>query len=152
MENMHDFNDDNGLVPAHRHINPDNSEGGWIKDGVARIAAGVFIHATVEIRLTVVIGYRASIGDGASIGSRASIGDGDLWITFCNVGSRRAVLTAVKRKEDGEMEITTGCFQRKSVVEFKAAVKERHGGNVYELEYKAVITCILAYFKAHAND
>lgn len=26
----HDFNDGNGPVPAHRHKNPDGTEGGWV--------------------------------------------------------------------------------------------------------------------------
>ena len=35
-----DFTDGLGPVPAHRHINPDGSEGGWVADaaGVSRLA------------------------------------------------------------------------------------------------------------------
>jgi len=29
-----DFNDGKGPVPAHRHKNPDGSEGGWVADSV----------------------------------------------------------------------------------------------------------------------
>jgi len=33
-EILHDFNDGNGKVKAHRHINPDKSIGGWVSDTV----------------------------------------------------------------------------------------------------------------------
>ena len=30
--NTFDFQDGNGPVPAHRHINPDGTTGGWVAD------------------------------------------------------------------------------------------------------------------------
>jgi hypothetical protein len=37
-----DFGDSNGMVPAHRHINPDGSIGGWVAD-TAFVDSSVYI-------------------------------------------------------------------------------------------------------------
>ena len=38
----YDFADGKGSVPAHRHINPDGSVGGWVAD-TATVADTVYI-------------------------------------------------------------------------------------------------------------
>src|SRR3989344_6028702 len=40
--NTYDFRDGNGPVPAHQHVNPDGSVGGWIAD-TAQVAATAYI-------------------------------------------------------------------------------------------------------------
>ena len=43
-----DFDDGRGAVPAHQHINPDGSIGGWVADNVEFSAdAKVIINAKV---------------------------------------------------------------------------------------------------------
>jgi len=40
----HDFKDGKGPVPAHRHINPDGTVGGWVADTyTATVHSTVFV-------------------------------------------------------------------------------------------------------------
>lgn len=47
-ETVFDFGDGNGPVPAHRHINPDGSLGGWIAD-TSSVDDDVFVHQTATV-------------------------------------------------------------------------------------------------------
>jgi len=42
MNDMHDFGDGRGPVPAKRHVNPDGSMGGWVADA-AHVDRGVHV-------------------------------------------------------------------------------------------------------------
>ena len=49
-----DFEDGRYPVPAHRHVNPDRSEGGWVADTAfvaptAHVAAGARVYGTARI-------------------------------------------------------------------------------------------------------
>ena len=140
-----DFGDGRGPVPAHQHLNG----GGWVDDQ-AFVDETVYVH-----ELAIIIGFarvysRASISYGASIGDGASIDKEDQWVSICNVGSRRSLLTAVQ-KPDKTVHVWTGCFSDKSLLQFVAAVKAKHGTNVYGQEYKALVVFVRAYFKAHES-
>ena len=62
-----------GEIPAHRHVNPDGSQGGWVAD-TARVAANVTVPDDASVGYGASVGYRASVGDGASVGNGASVG------------------------------------------------------------------------------
>ena len=56
MENKStfDFQDGNGPVPAHHHVNPDGSEGGWVAEtavvsGNAHISGDTYIYGNAHI-------------------------------------------------------------------------------------------------------
>ena len=127
-----DFGDGRGPVPAHRHINPDKSEGGWVADSAT-------VAVTTTIHVNAMVGYRASIGDGASIW------DGAWYMTLGPLGSRRAMLTIVGAP-DGAIKCWTGCWSG-TLTEFAAAVKKTHEGNQHEEAYAAAIKFITAYAK-----
>ena len=65
-------------------------------------------------------------------------------LTIGPIGSRRATLTAVHR-EDGTIELSTGCF-RGTVDEFVAAVDKTHAQNEHGRAYRAAIELIRIRF------
>ena len=62
-----------GVLPAHQHINPDGSEGGWVADN-ATVGENVTIAKSAAVTRNAKIGAWAKIGDGAKIGDEAEIG------------------------------------------------------------------------------
>jgi hypothetical protein len=49
-----DFQDGNGPRPAHRHVNPDGSEGGWVADtarvsGDARVSGNALVYGNALV-------------------------------------------------------------------------------------------------------
>ena len=45
---MSEYDFGNGLVSAHRHVNPDGSEGGWVAD-TAFVAKSAFIGPDAKV-------------------------------------------------------------------------------------------------------
>jgi len=43
-----DFQDGNGPVPAHRHVNPDGSEGGWVAE-TAQVYGNAQVYDSVRL-------------------------------------------------------------------------------------------------------
>ena len=66
---QYDFNDGNGPVPAHQHVNPDGSVGGWIAD-TAQVAATAYIGPDA-----VVFGNAQVSGDARVYGSALVYGN-----------------------------------------------------------------------------
>ena len=65
-QNVFNFEDGNGEVPAHRHVNPDGSVGGWVAD-TARVAETAYIGASARV-----YGY-AGVFDKAEISGKARV-------------------------------------------------------------------------------
>ena len=96
-----------GPVPAHRHRNPDGTEGGWVANTAT-------VPPTVRIGYYAQIGCNARIRNGARIGDYAQIGDyaridqrSDL-VTIDGLGAFRWPLTA-HRTATG-YQINAGCW------------------------------------------
>ena len=45
---QHDFQDGNGFVPAHRHVNADGEQGGWVAD-TAWVASTAYVHENAQV-------------------------------------------------------------------------------------------------------
>lgn len=45
---VHDFNDGKGPVPAHQHLNPDGSLGGWVAE-TAYVAPTCFVGPDAQV-------------------------------------------------------------------------------------------------------
>lgn len=63
MSQLHDFGDGLGPVPAHRHLNPDNTIGGWVAE-------------TASVADSVRIGFYATVFNSACVVGNANIKDG----------------------------------------------------------------------------
>lgn len=60
MASTFDFEDGKGPVPAHRHVNPDGSEGGWVAD-------------TAAVEPTAYVGHDARVYSSAWVGGEARV-------------------------------------------------------------------------------
>jgi NDP-sugar pyrophosphorylase family protein len=130
---------------ARRHINPDGSEGAIVAV-TARIAKGLILSALIEIGPYAKIGPDAYIGPRAKIGSDAYIGPyakigpgayiekGDWFMSIGPIGSEGRHTTIVHKCGVG-LRFWTGCFQDKTVAEFRAAIAETHGDNEHAAAY-----------------
>ena len=142
---------------ARRHVNPDGSEGAIVAV-TARIAKGLILSALIEIGPyakigsdayigpRAKIGSRAYIGPGANIGPRAYIGrdanigpganieKGDWFMSIGPIGPEGRHTTIVHKCGVG-LRFWTGCFQAKTVAEFRAAIAETHGDNEHAAAY-----------------
>ena len=123
-ETTFDFHDGNGPVPAHRHTNPDGSQGGWVAD-----TAQVYDNAWVS-------GNARVFGNAQVSGNARVSGDAD-YICIGPIGSRNACVTWT-RSDDC---IVTGCFCG-TVGEFRAAVIATHGDNHHARAYLAMLDFI----------
>ena len=47
-ETLFNFEDGNGPVPAHRHINPDGEEGGWVS-GTAQVSDNAWVFGNAQV-------------------------------------------------------------------------------------------------------
>ena len=136
---------------ARRHVNPDGSEGAIVAV-TARIAEGLTLSASIEIGPDAYIGPGAKIGSAAYIGSDANIGrrayigpgayigdgakieKGDWFMSIGPIGSEGRHTTIVHKCGVG-LRFWTGCFQDKTVAEFRAAIAETHGDNEHAAAY-----------------
>ncbi|QKE37355.1 hypothetical protein [Ferrovum myxofaciens] len=66
MSETFDFEDGNGPVPAHRHKNPDGSEGGWV-------AETAFVSKTATVGPNAQVFGQARVYDDASISGNAQV-------------------------------------------------------------------------------
>ena len=77
-QSVFDFEDGQGEVPAHRHVNTDGSLGGWVAD-TAKVAHTVYVgpHARVYgyagVYDRAIIDSRARVSGYASVSNRAMI-------------------------------------------------------------------------------
>ena len=149
-----DFGDGRGLIPAHQHINPDKSIGGWVADSVEFDAeAEVTIASKVHFSGYFKTYIRGGTFEGGTFEGGTFRG-GDFWggnfrggviktnrdfIVFASCGRRNAPLTV---QFEDETLLTTGCQSRITLAEFAAKVKATHGNNVWAQEYRAIIACV----------
>jgi hypothetical protein len=82
----------NGPVPAHRHVNPDGSRGGWVADS-ASVGDGASVGAWASVGDGASVGAWASVGAGASVGAWASVGAGASVGAWASVGAGASVIT-----------------------------------------------------------
>jgi acyl-[acyl carrier protein]--UDP-N-acetylglucosamine O-acyltransferase len=80
------------------------------------------------------IGPRANIGPGANIGLGAKIEKGDWFMSIGPIGSEGRHTTIVHKCGVG-LRFWTGCFQDKTVDEFRAAIAETHGDSGHAAAY-----------------
>ena len=111
-ETTFNFHDGNGPVPAHRHTNPDGSEGGWVAN-TARVYGNAWVYGN------------------------AQVSGNAQFLVIGPIGSRAAYLTWTA----SDNCVATGCF-RGAVDEFRAAVLATHGDNNHSREYLAVLALI----------
>ena len=114
---VHDFRDGAGPVPAHRHVNPDGSVGGWVADGI-RFAekAELWVARDAAVGGTVVIVGTVRVEDrGFATGAchlRSMVLSGDAVVAgTANVGQRhpemgRVVVTGNATVEGDNTQIT----------------------------------------------
>ena len=165
-----DFDDGRGAVPAHQHINPDGSIGGWVADNVEFSAdAKVIINAKVFFSgyfKTYV--YSGTFEGGTFRGGTfwdGTFRGGTFWggtfrggtfrggtfktnrdfIVFAGVGSRNDCLTV--QFDSGEPLFTTGCKTRVTLKEFSDMVTWTHGDNTWGLEYRILIKTVKDLWK-----
>jgi carbonic anhydrase/acetyltransferase-like protein (isoleucine patch superfamily) len=62
----HDFGDGNFEVPAHRHINPDGSRGGWVAE-TASVDSTVFVAPDAKVYGNAQVSLHAQVSDNAKI-------------------------------------------------------------------------------------
>jgi len=79
-EGLHDFGDGNGLVPAHRHRNPDGTFGGWVANtAYVSIESYVTAHSEVFGKARVYRGakirYFSKVYDSAEVYNGAEVRD-----------------------------------------------------------------------------
>lgn len=119
-----DFRDARGSVPAHRHMNPDGTEGGVVADTArigngavvdvdarvatwarvgdgARIQKGARVAAWAIVGNSVNVGPRARIGERVRVGSCATIGEGA--IVNAHVGENAGIGARARIDDDGDV-------------------------------------------------
>lgn len=72
-ETLHDFEDGNGPVPAHRHANPDGTVGGWVAH-TAVVMPGVHVDRLSVVYGNAVIFGTCGIYGRSRIGGTATLG------------------------------------------------------------------------------
>ena len=80
-----DFQDGNGPVPAHRHVNPDGSEGGWVAEtawvyGDARVFGDAWVFCTARVYGTARVFGNAWVSGDAWVYGTARV-YGDAWVS-----------------------------------------------------------------------
>jgi len=97
-------------VPAHRHTNPDGSEGGWVAD-------------TATVAPTVHIGRDAWVSGDAWVYGLALVSEPRHILTIGPIGSEDQTIT-LARTHDGHT-LTIGCWQNGAIDQLKAEVMKR---------------------------
>lgn len=72
MTTTFDFGDGRGPVPAHRHRNPDGSEGGWVAE-TASVASTAFVDETALVYDQAQVSDQARVSGEAQVCSRARV-------------------------------------------------------------------------------
>jgi len=127
-----------GHVPAHRHVNPNTSIGGWVADtawvyGNARVYGDARVYGNAQV-----YGNAWVSGNAWVYGDARVYGDAH-WLSIGPIGSRGAFLTVTFKPS---LHVTTGCFEYKTIEEFRTAIVNTHGDSQYAKEYFAVIELI----------
>ena len=91
-----DFQDGNGDVPAHRHQNPEGSEGGWVADTAyvaptATLNYTAMVYGKAEVRYHASILNYARVHDHAKVLDYATIKDNAHVYGECNIQDRSVV-------------------------------------------------------------
>ena len=100
----------------------------------AYIGLGAYIGDGARIGPGANIGPRAYIGRDANIGPGANIEKGDWFMSIGPIGPEGRHTTIVHKCGVG-LRFWTGCFQDKTVAEFRAAIAETHGDNEHAAAY-----------------
>ena len=87
-----DFGDGNGRVPAHRHINPNGTLGGWVAD-TAYVAPTVHVDLNARVFGNALVGDHARIYDYAKVFGYAGVfGDARLY-GYAKIGGNARIRT-----------------------------------------------------------
>ena len=85
MTTTHTFSD--GITrPAHRHRNPDDTEGGWVADS-ATVPASCYVASTAEIGNDCTLGYDCTLGNGCKLGDCCTLGNYCTLYDCCTLGN-----------------------------------------------------------------
>lgn len=123
---------DNAIVRGNAHIF-ENAE----VYGNAKVYGKALVRGNAKIYGNAWICGRASVGNDAMVKSHNDI----QW--FSNVGSECGTLTAYRTVKG--VSVTRGCFSG-TLDEFKTAVIEKHGTNIYGRHYQMLIDAIELWF------
>ncbi len=72
MTDCFDFDGLGHPVPAHRHLNPDGTSGGWIADS-AQVAHTVYVAPSAQVFGHAIVGGRARLKDNAKVYGYAEV-------------------------------------------------------------------------------
>ena len=168
-ETKFDFEDERGKIPAHRHINKNGYEGGWVEDNCT-VSEDSYVSSNSRVynnssvynsRVDNSSVYNNSRVDNSRVYNNSSVDNSSVYnssvdktkisntkqiYTQCPIGSRNDKCTAFIGDEDTEIRIVAGCF-RGDLKEFEAAILETHGHSNYGKEYLAFIENAKTYFE-----
>ena len=152
-----------GVVPAHRHVNPDGSLGGWVAN-TAKVDASAQVSDTAQVSGSAQVFGEAWVSGKARVFGKAWVfGEaqvsGKAWVSgeaqvlqVGPVGSRNAMLTIYPEK-DGRLACTTGCFENHTLAELLAACAETHGADSpHTRDYKMLATAAFAVLDARLKE
>ena len=75
-----------GPVPAHRHVNPDGTQGGWVTYS-ASVPASCHIDATATVGSNCTLGSDCTLGSNCRLGSYCRLGSNCTLGSYCRLGS-----------------------------------------------------------------
>lgn len=115
----------------------------------AHVVDNAWIGGDVLISDNAYVGGNARVNGNAHIGDDAYITKREDYITVGPIGSRNAMTTFYRTKDN--VKVTCGCFCG-TLNEFAEAVKQTHGGTFYEKEYNAAINLAKIHFRLEESN
>ena len=115
-------------------------DNGWYVEPISQ--RYVRLGNVVSLGNDVSLGNVVSLGDDVSLGDGVRLGDGD-YLQIGPLGSRRAWLVVTIRPS---VLLHTGC-RHCGLAEFKQAVEEVHGHDMYGVQYRQAIAYIESWLQ-----
>ena len=146
-----------GVVPAHRHVNPDGSLGGWVAntakvDASAQVSGSARVSGTARVSDTARVSGSAWVSDTAQVSGTSRVSGSAQVLQVGPVGSRNAMLTIYPEK-GGRLVCSTGCFENHTLAELLAACAETHGeDSPHTRDYTLLATAAFAVLEARLKD
>ena len=109
-------------VPAHRHTNPDGSEGGWVAN-TANVDCTSYVGRNARVSGNAWVSGNALVHGNAWVSSYARVYDPRHVLTVGPIGSENQYAT-LARTETGHT-LTIGCWQDGTLDTLKAEVMKR---------------------------
>ena len=158
-----DFCDGRGEVPAHQHVNPDATCGGWVEDNCI-VSADSYISDNSSVYNNSSVDNNSRVDnsrvDNSSVDNsrvdnssvynsrvdNSRVDNTKRIYNQCPIGSRNDRCTAVIGVDSDVIMVNTGCFTG-TIDEFEKAVLKTHGHNNYGREYLAYIQNAKTHFE-----